>query len=68
MVELFLKFDVRLLEAKNRVFEFDYQKMNTMFKKDDVQVRLMIYLVNLVMAYLVRSFKAKNWVFEFDHQ
>ena len=24
------KFDVRSFEAKNRVFEFDYQKMNTL--------------------------------------
>ena len=27
-VELCSKFDVRSLKAKNRVFEFDYQRMN----------------------------------------
>ena len=39
------KFDVRSFEAKNRVFEFDHQQMNT-FKfvrcsKNDVRVRSM---------------------------
>ena len=38
-------FDVRSFEAKNRVFEFDYQQMNTFefvrCSKNDVRVRLM---------------------------
>ena len=39
------KFDVRSFEAKNRVFEFDYQQMNTFefvrCSKNDVRVRSM---------------------------
>ena len=39
------KFDVRSFEAKNRVFEFDHQQMNTFefihCSKNDVQVRSM---------------------------
>ena len=40
-----LKFDVRSFEAKNRVFEFDYHKMNTFefvqCSKNDVRVHSM---------------------------
>ena len=46
-MELCLKFDVRLFEAKNRVFEFDYKKMN-MFEKTNVQVCSISNLENLV--------------------
>ena len=39
------KFDVRSFEAKNRVFEFDHQQMNTFefvrCSKNDVRVRSM---------------------------
>ena len=39
------KFDVRLFEAKNRVFEFDHQQTNTFefvrCSKNDVRVRSM---------------------------
>ena len=71
------KFDVRSFEAKNRVFEFDHQQMNTFefvrCSKNDVCVSSMSYLINLVKALLglkfdVWSFEAKNRVFEFDHQ
>ena len=72
-----LKFDVRSFEAKNRVFEFDYHKMNTFefvdVRKNDVRVSSMSDLVNVVKTVLglkfdVRSFEATNRVFEFDHQ
>ena len=71
------KFDVRSFEAKNRVFKFDYHKMNTFefiqCSKNDVRVSSMSDLVYLVKALLglmfdVRSFEAKKRVFEFDHQ
>ena len=71
------KFDVRSFEAKNRVFEFDHQQMNTFefvrCSKNDVGVSLKSNLINIVKVLLgskfdVRSFKAKNRVFEFDHQ
>ena len=68
---------VWLFEAKNRVFEFDYQMMN-MFEsvwcsKNNVRVCSMSDLVNLVKALLgsmfeVHSFKHKIMVFEFDHK
>ena len=47
-----LKFDVRSLEAKNSMFEFDYQKMNKLesiqCSKIDVRVCSMNNLVKLV--------------------
>ena len=57
-VELYSKFYVRSFEAKNRVFEFNYEKIN-MFEcvwcsKNDVGVCSMNNLVNLVKDFLVR--------------
>ena len=66
MVMSWTMFDVRLLEVKNREFEFDYQMMN-MFEsvwcsKNNVRVCSMSDLVNLVKALL------GSMVFEFDHK
>ena len=61
-----------MFEGKNRVFEFDYHKMNT-FKfvrcsKKDVPFSSMRNLVNILKTVLGSNFEAKNRVFEFDHQ
>ena len=49
-------FDVHSLKAKNRVFKFDFQKMNMLenvpFWKNDVQVCSMSNLVKLVMGFI----------------
>ena len=57
-MELCLEFDVQPFEAKNRVFEFDYQEMNTsefvrrsLFEKMMFEyIYSMSNLVNIVMA------------------
>ena len=67
-------FDVSSFEDKNRVFEFDYKKLefvwcskkwclsqfNEKFSKSSEGL--------LGSMFDVRSFEAKNKVFEFDHQ
>ena len=49
------KFHVRSSEAKNRVFEFDYQKMNTFesvgYWKNHVQICLISNSVNIAKYY-----------------
>ena len=75
LVELCLKFDVQSFEAKNRVFELDYQKMNTFEFVQCSKNRCSILFDKQFtkssegpIRFEVRSFEAKNRVFEFDNQ
>ena len=56
------KFDVRSFEAKNRVFEFDHQQMNTFefvrCSKNDVRVRSMFDEMVFDPSLLASSLKA----------
>ena len=69
--------DVCSFEAKNRVLEFNYQKMTSFesvrCSKTDAQVSSRSVFLNILMVLLglvidVRSFKAKNKVNELDCQ
>ena len=68
-------FDVRSLEAKNRVYEFEFQRMNTLglfnVRKAHVQICLLSNLVKkalLSSKFDIRLFEAKNRMFKFDDQ